>query len=60
MADIARRLGWERQRVVADSHRVRRTLGLRPFNYGYQTKMDYETALRITEAAGLDPVDVGL
>ena len=49
--------GRDQRRTV----NVKRKLGVVPQNRGAMTdRIEYEEAVRITRAAGLDPVDVGL
>lgn len=57
--ELCRRLGWVQ--VKPDTSRLKRTLGLSPNSEGkLQESVNYETALLLCEALGLDPVDVGL
>jgi hypothetical protein len=52
--------------MIADESRVKRTLGLRVHKCGRDSKSrlrqscSYEMALKLAEAIGVDPVDVGL
>ena len=59
---IATRAGYSR--VVADTQRLRRDLGLRPDRTNgheyYRQNVTDDVALRLCEALRLDPVDVGL
>lgn len=67
---VAERLGWFTPDGYSDGPRVRRVLGLRPSYWNGRNGRRYppelqgfvtpETALRLCEALGLDPVDVGL
>lgn len=68
---ICRRMGWTfphpRYPAFAkpDHARLKRSLGMRPSKSGKGTitltkNMRYPTALALTEALGLDPVDMGL
>ncbi len=61
-AEIARRLGWSKSKP--DTWRVSRMLGLVEGQDGYgrryQEFMDYDNAVKICQAADIDPVDVGL
>ncbi len=50
--EIADRLGWYDERGTINVKRLRRRLK--------QNHISYELAIAITEAANLDPVDVGL
>lgn len=62
---VAMALGWEKQ-GLPDVTRLKRRLGLlaAPCSKGYgtkaQTHMQEATALLIIDAAGMDPVDIGL
>lgn len=62
--EIARRMGWVNGR--ADTPRVKKTLGLvpTPNGHGYppsiRVLVGVDTAVRLLDAVGLDPVDVGL
>lgn len=64
-ADIARALGWYCHGAV-DSFRLKRRLGVATYWCPYRKefvrtqKVWPRTALKIIEAIGLDPVDVGL
>jgi hypothetical protein len=67
--DVARVLGWRAagsQRGRADSQRVKRYLGITPYpgTRGYPPRLrerfSYEMAVKLAEAIGVDPVDVGL
>lgn len=61
-SELARRLGW--MRVTPDYVRVRRALGLKRDNAGapsrWRREIDYDTAVSMCRAMGVDPVDVGL
>lgn len=59
---LAHRLGWFRSHDGRpDTTRVRRQLGLIPNDRGQIVeRVRYETAVRLTAALGLDPVEVGL
>jgi hypothetical protein len=52
--------------MIADGSRVKRTLGLRVYRGGRGSMprlrqfCSYEMALKLAEAIGVDPVDVGL
>lgn len=78
-SEVARSLGWTRTSYsrnqgghrrgpyrVADSERVRRTLGIIPENqgHGYPPKLrercSYEMAVRLALAIGIDPFEVDL
>lgn len=57
---IAHEMGWTNVKVVPDIIRVQRRLGLK-FNHGHKTRaIDYATAVKMAEAAGLDPYEAGL
>lgn len=57
--EICRRLGWVVEKP--DTSRLKRTLGLQDTGYGaFNKTVQYETAVKLCEALGLDPVDVGL
>lgn len=63
-ADIARRLGWY-DHGRPDGPRVKRVLGLRPNGRGtkgpaIRTHITYRNALRLADAMGLDPWEIGL
>lgn len=68
---LAAQLGWRVSRRVtskshghADSDRVQRELGLKPYhNRGrviYKRRVNEHTALHIASLLGLDPVDIGV
>lgn len=62
-SEVARRIGWYSSRP--DASRVLRRLGVNPTKRGGQratnsTHIQSDAAALITEALGLDPVDVGL
>lgn len=58
---VALRLAWIDSRGYPDGPRVRRALGMRPeWDGTYRRRMTQAVALRIGEALGLDPVDIGL
>lgn len=65
LADIARTLGWSLH-GRPDSGRVSRALGIRPYNPGrgqpnrLRAACSYEMAVRLAEAIGADPYEVGL
>lgn len=60
-SQIGRAMGWTLSRGRADTSTVQRALGLRPGAKGETNRrIDYETAVRLARAAGLDPVEVGL
>lgn len=66
-ADVARELGWTTHKGDADGPRVKRALGLRPYTAGgrpgetfMRKRCSYDTAVRLAEAIGVDPADVGL
>jgi hypothetical protein len=71
-ADVARGMGWtckisprgKPARRVADGPRALRAMGCKPYHdrNGPRTKRtcSYEMAVRLAEAIGVDPVDVGL
>lgn len=57
--ELCRRLDW--MLVKPDTSRLKRVLGLSPNSDGkYQQTVQYETAVALCEALGVDPVDVGL
>lgn len=67
MSLIARRAGFFKQRrrrnrtwMEPDGSRVLRLVGMRTSNGAIHRSLDYDTALCLAEALGLDPVDVGL
>lgn len=61
-AELARRLNWMERRP--DSARAMRRLGIYPYyvrgRKSYNKTVDYDQALKIAEAIGVDPTDVGL
>lgn len=62
---VAKSCGWLKDGVTGDSSRVLRPLGLKAYKNGQgmtttNRNIDYDNALKIAEALGLDPVDVGL
>jgi len=58
-SEVARRMGWIVERP--DARRVSARLGLIPHSPGRRsTRADYETAVNLIHAMGLDPVDYGL
>jgi hypothetical protein len=63
-ADVARALGWRKPNGVADGPRVRRALGMRPaWSNGrkrLRQRCSYETAVKLADAIGVDPYEVGL
>ncbi len=68
-SEVCRRLGWVDKRNYAETSRLKRRLGLMMGMKGgtnkskqlvYWTGMRYETAVAITRALNLDPVDFGL
>lgn len=65
--DVAERMGWVRTHDgVPDSTRVMRALGLaQKTSRGgsprrYTTVLEYETALRLAKALGMDPHEAGV
>lgn len=65
-AEVARVLDWRDPRGRIDGRRVKRALGIVPvaMGRGYGPKCvrstSYERALKLADAIGVDPVDVGL
>lgn len=64
-AEVARAVGWfDSKGGCADGTRVRRTLGLRPAHENGQARVyqrvGSRNAVKIAEALGLDPVEIGL
>lgn len=65
-AQVARSLDWYDSRGYLDGHRVKRALGICPtgFGRGYGNKRirstTYNRAVKLAEAIGADPVDLGL
>ena len=61
LSQVARDAGYVR--TLGDITRLRRALGIKAHSSGRpytNTTIDYDKALLIAEAIGVDPVDVGL
>lgn len=62
--EVARRLGWKRDKSEADASRVRRALGLALYSPGhgypprYRQHCTEEMAIKLARAIGVDPRDV--
>lgn len=64
--EVARSLNWYDHRGRADGQRVKRALGILPSAMGRGCgskcirSTSYERAVKLADAIGIDPVDVGL
>lgn len=57
--EVARRLGWMKH--IPNVHRLNETLGLEPSTTGKKRKrVTYQTALRLCEALGASPIEMGI